>query len=316
MSRVRAVGVHTYFGGLALGYMRNDNIKTLGSLESWKPAVTWAPKLGVRVSATGVVPRADVIISNPPCARFSAMSYSKFENNKREDLGTFPEMQDPLMAAKYAQAELVHIESGPMMFTSGQDLIAQFNDYLEWDEIYTLVLKICTRHAGLPQLRPRTHVFVGKRPFPEIDLTPAPLPVNVGAFLADWNGRYNFEPVASSEIPNPIVYAGVQKNTAVFLSTRPKIVSLDDKYIHSVVSSRHFAWLEEQRWFSVDEYAAFQGYPANGFNYAEPGISQAMALISKSVSPSIAEYLSHKVTVPYFDSGERTPHRPMYVNLT
>lgn len=113
-----------------------------------------------------------------------------------------------------------------------------------------------------------------------------------------------------------MAYAGVQQNTAVFLSTRPKIVSASDRYIHSVVSSRHFAWLEEERWFSVDEYAAFQGYPADGFNYAEPGVSLAMALISKSVSPSIAEYLSHKVTVPYFDNTERTPHRPLYVNLT
>lgn len=316
MSRPRAVGVHTYFGGLALGYMRNQNIKTLGSLESWKPAVTWAPKLGVRVSTTGVVPRADVVISNPPCARFSAMSYSKFGNDKREQLETFPEMIDPLVAAKYSGAELVHIESGPLMFTSGQSLIEQFNDILEWEKIYTLVLKVCTRHAGLPQLRPRTHVFVGKRPFPELDFTPAPLPVNVGEFLRNWNGQYNFEPVPSSEIPNPVAYAGVQQNTAVFLSTRPKIVSASDRYIHSVVSSRHFAWLEEERWFSVDEYAAFQGYPANGFNYAEPGISVAMALISKSVSPSIAEYLSHKVTVPYFDDTERTPHRPLYVNLT
>jgi len=313
---IKALTVHAYLGGLNIGIGRNPNIQMLGSMESWKPAVTWAPKLGVNVISNGVVPRANYVASNPPCSRFSPMSYSKFDNNMREDLGTFEEMQETLLTAKYAEAELVHVESGPLMFNCGDNLIDQFNDILQWPEFYIFMLKVCTSHAGLPQLRPRTHVFIAKRPFPEIDLTPVQLPVNIGEFMHRWDSEYNFEPVPSSVIPDPIVYAAVQQHQAVFLSTRPKIISEYDQKAYSVVSSRHFAWLEQKRWWSVDEYAAVQGYDANGFDYSEPGVPLAMALISKSVSPSIAEYLSHRVVLPYFEVAERNPHGPIKVNLT
>lgn len=315
MSRIKALGTHVYFGGFAIGVARNENIKVLGSLESWKPAVTWAPKLGVRVSTTGVVPKADYLFANPPCARFSPMSYSKFESEMRTDLTTFPEMNEALLAGKYSGAELVHIESGPLMYNNGKELISQFNDVLQWPECYMLVLKVGTMYAGLPQLRPRTHVFLGKRPFPEIDLTPVEVPNNIGVFIDAWNAEYQYEGVQSMPMADPVVYSAMQKNQAVFLSTRPKIVSRNDRYCHSVVSSRHFVWLEENRSFTVDEYAAVQGYNPD-FDYSAPGIPLAMALISKSVSPAITEYLAERVVVPYFDSDVRDPHRPMYVDLT
>lgn len=316
MSDLRALGVHTYFGGFEVGVRRTKGIKSLGSMESWKPAVAWAPKLGVRVRDNWMVPKADYVFSNPPCARFSSLSFSKFQDNMREDLNTFPDMIETLEVAKTADAKLLHVESGPLMFTRGAKLISQFNDILQWPEIYTLVLKICCTYAGLPQRRPRTHVFVGRVPFPELTLTPAPLPVNLGEFFKGWNSEYNYEAVPSQSIPNPIAYSGIASNTATFLSTRPKILSTYDQRAHSVVSSRHFAWLEEERWFSVDEYAGVQGYEATDFDYSEPGIPLAMALISKSVSPYIAEYLAKNVVLPYFDSGDREKHGKIMANLT
>lgn len=316
MSDIKALGVHSYFGGFAKGIARNANIRMLGSMESWAPAVRWAPRIGINVITNGVAPRANYVFGNPPCSRFSHMTFSKFSDESRERLDQFEDMEDVLHTAKYAGAELVHIENGPLAFTHGDNLINQFNDILEWPDIYFLVLKICTRHAGLPQIRPRTHIFVGKHPFPEVDLTPVPLPNNIGEFMRNWNGAYNFEAVPSSLIPDPIVYSLTQKYTAVFLSTRPKIVSELDAAAYSVVSSRCFVWAEEKRWWSVDEYAAIQGYDADGFDYAEPGVSHAMALISKSVSPTITQYLTERIVVPYFDVGERSPHRAIKVDLT
>lgn len=316
MSKIKAIGVHTYFGGFTKGYMRNQEINTLGSFENWQPAVTWAPKIGVKVLSGGAAPRADMVFGNPPCSRFSHMTYSKFSAEQREDLSTFPDLEDVLYTAKYAGAELLHIENGPLMFTAGDELLTQFNNILGWPEIYFLVLKIDTMHSGLPQKRPRTHVFVGQRPFPEVDLSPVALPTNLRVFFQHWNSKYNYEPVYSSTVASPVSYAEQEQYKAVFLSTRPKVVSELDRTAHSVVSSRHFAWLEQNRWWSVDEYAALQGYDADTFDYGAPPVPLAMALISKSVSPSISEYLSHRVTLPYFDSTPRSAHAPIKLNLT
>jgi len=310
---IKALGVHGYLGGFSIGVKKNPNIKALGSIETWQSAKDWSPRLGVDVLSA--VEMAHYVYANPPCARFSAMSYSKFENDMREELDSFPEMMDVVNVANESGADLIHVESGPMMYSQGDTLIDQMADALNFTP-YILMLKVCTTHAGLPQRRIRTHVFFGRNPFPEMDLTAVQLPENVGAFLREWNSTYNFEPVPSSQISDPILYASMEKDRAVFLSTRPKIVSLYDDSTYSVVSSRHFVLLEEKRWFSVDEYAAVQGYPADGFNYAEPGIPLAMALISKSVSPSIAGYLTERIVVPYFDSGVRESHPNLKVNLT
>jgi hypothetical protein len=157
-------------------------------------------------------------------------------------------------------------------------------------------------------------VFAGRRPFSEIDLTPAVLPSNLGEFFADWNRNYTYEAVPSSDIPNPISYSSGQNYSAVFLSTRPKIHSLQHKYAYTVVSSRLHAWLEERRWWSIDEYAAIQGYPPT-FDYSLPGSNLARMLLSKSVSPTITSYLTERVVVPYFNTDQRDAHRAIKVNL-
>lgn len=316
MTDIRALGTHCYLGGFEIGVRKTRGIRSLGSMESWKPAITWAPKLGVRVREGWAVPRADYVFSNPPCSRFSHMSFSKFETEQREDLDTFEDMQQALEVAKHAGAELLHVESGPLMYSKGDKLVSQFNSILGWNKLYSLTLKISSTHVGLPQVRPRTHVFLAKRPFPELDLTPVPLPVNLKAFFKQWNSQYEYEPVPSSSTPSPLSYTEQEQYRAVFLSTRPKIVSELDRTAPSVVSSRHFAWVEEDRWWSVDEYAGLQGYDATGFDYAAPPVPLAMALISKSVSPSVAEYLSNRVVLPYFDSVPRQEHAPIKLNIT
>lgn len=316
MTDIRALGCHVYLGGFEIGVRRTRGIKSLGSMESWKPAVTWAPHLGVKIREDWRVPRAEYVFSNPPCARFSHMSYSKFADEMREDLDTFEDMQQTLEVAKHAGAELLHVESGPLMYSKGDKLISQFNRVLQWPRVYILKIKLNSLHTGLPQVRPRTHVFLAKRPFPEIDFTPKSLPQNLQAFFQHWNSLYEYEAVPSSDIPSPITYTQQEQYRAVFLSTRPKIVSEYDTTAPSMVSSRHFAWLEQNRWWSVDEYAALQGYDANGFDYAAPPVPLAMALISKSVSPSVSQYLSERVVLPYFDSTPRREHSPLHLNLT
>jgi len=316
VSQIKALGVHSYFGGFAVGVARNKNIRVLGSMENWKPAVTWAPKIGVNVLINGEAPRADYVFGNPPCSRFSPMSYSKYTDESRENLDQFEDMEDVLTTAKYSGAELVHLENGPLMYNNGRDLMSQFNEILEWPEIYVLVLKVGSMHAGLPQLRPRTHAFVAKRPFPDIDLTPLAMQDNIGLYMRQWDSEYEYEAVPSCNIPDPVAYAGMQAKQATFISTRPKIISINDTYAYSMVSSRHFVWLEENAWWPVDHYAAIQGYNPDGFDYSSPGIPLAMALISKSVSPTITEYLAERIVVPYFDTGERSKHRPIFLDLT
>lgn len=310
---IKAMGIHVYLGGFALGVAKNPNVSVVGSIETWKPAVQWSPRLGMNV-LLGAQP-VDYLFANPPCARFSAMSFSKFDNSMREDLDSFPEMLEVLDAAVESGAELVHVESGPMLFSQGDVILDEFASRLPFDP-YVIIIKIDATHAGLPQFRPRTHFFAAKRPFPEMDFSPVQGPQNVGTFMQGWNASYNYEPVPVREHKDPVVYASMEQKTAVFLSTRSKIISREDKATPSVVSSRPFVWLEENRWWTVDEFAAVQGYPAGDFDYAEPGIPLATALISKSVSPSVASYLTERVVVPYFDTAAREPHQKIKVNLT
>lgn len=245
------------------------------------------------------------------------MSFSKFSDEDREDLNNFEDLIDVLEVGRDTSAEMVWVENGPLMFSRGDSLLEQFKEVLGWDP-YILVLKINARQCGLPQDRPRTHVFLAKRPFPDMDMQPTTWPTSVWDFMKVWNSAYEFEGVPSSEIPDPITYSAMQEDSAVFLSTRPKIIDENDAYTYSMVSSRHFAWLNQERWWTVDEYAAIQGYPAgNGFDYAEPGASLAMALISKSVSPTVSSWLTNRVVLPYFDSTARGKHaRVLKYDLT
>lgn len=310
---VKSLGVHTYFGGFAIGVSRVTEV--LGSVENWGPALAWAPKLNLRVLSPDAIPRANYVFANPPCSRFSSMSFSKFDDYERTELNSFPEMMDVVDVATAAGAEMVHIESGPLLFSNGHGLAREIQAALPHHP-YMTVLKIDTLHAGLPQKRPRTHLFFTTEPMPELNLEPKALPKNLHEFFLKWNAEYEFEPVPSDARANPVVVAAASGDSAVFISARPKILSRYDKYSYSVVSSRKFAWLEENRWLSIDEYAALQGYPSAGFNYAEPGVNLSMALISKSVSPSIAEYLTERVVCPYFSNAPRSAHGALYINLT
>jgi hypothetical protein len=309
---MRVLGAHTYFGGMLIG-AKNAGADVQGSVETWGPAVQWSPRLGMNVLLDGIVPRTDVLATNPPCSRFSALSYSKFSDEQRENLSTFTELQESLHAAKASDAEVVWVESGPMLFSKGLNLLTDFHTILGWDP-YFLVLKVDCLYAGAHQRRPRTHVFAAKRPFPELSLDSESRDGNLSDLMQRWNAVYPFEAV-SSGTGDSVGKAEFQRRTASFMSVRPEVIDEQARFAPAVVSSRKFTWRQQQRWWSVDEYAALMGYPPI-FDYAEPGVANGMMLLSKSVSPIIADYLTERVLQPYFSNAARSKHSPIALDLT
>lgn len=318
---MRAIGVHTYFGGFHIGVGTRAEVVT--SLESWRDGIKGRELLGLVTdkleNTRSVCPKADLVFGNPPCSRFSTMSANSYSEQDRSNPSDFKEVQDLIDITLASGAEAMWWETGPLMWNRGEGMVRGIHSTLEheWGEVTSVVVKYDLRYAGLPQRRPRCHLIHlrGKRVPPVV--RPPAWPSGLG--LYEWlQGRglisdsEAFLPPRIEKYPvyegggwvdDPLGYSEWVHRRGGFQSTKPAPIGVRELYTLSVVSGRYFIWQELNRWWGIDEYASVMDYPVGSVVEVaeELGPHQAQVLMSKSVSPSAARFVFDNVYAPMVD---------------
>jgi len=289
---------------------QDAGINVLASRESWKPALAAQPIMGINtVTFEAAVPRADVVIGNPPCARFSTMSSNRYTSDNKSLIGSFDELGDLLDTVKLSGANALWWETGPLLWTQGRDLVQSAAAALEnfWHgPSTTYVVKVDARYVGVQQRRPRNHIITVRGQRSWAPLVPAAHePLNVGDYL---------EVVSDFDDPRPIAYSNkatpktkkatlawvkeVQEHSS-FNAMKPVLIDPRDAYIPAVVSSRPFVW-KDGRWWGALEYAAMMGLTGTRVERMIDvvGEKQAQVLCSKGVSAVVSRWVAEHVVIP------------------
>lgn len=296
---MKVLGTNIYGGGFGHG-VRNGGANLLGTVETWKPGVILADLLGIKQLDVPV--RADMVIMNPPCSRFSSMSTQHYSKEAKHSLNLFCELKSGLDFAKEAGASIIWWENGPIAFTSGRDIIRGAHEFTKAKS--TLVLKLDPSYAGLAQLRPRTHVI---HFMDDVKLGPLPDRVDINAPVYDWVRNHIKEDTELTPAPDfryftnddPVSVIKAYEGVKCFNSCKPALIRENQRYAYAVLSSRQFAWENHNRWWSVPEYAATMTYPANA-DYASLNlpIYKMLPLFAKSVMPEVARFVYSKIILP------------------
>lgn len=303
---MKVTGIHTYLGGFALGIMRIPEVEFTGTIETWEDPVETSKRLGVP-HINYIPDTTDVVISNPPCSRFSAMATGRYTRAEKSRLQSFPELWQTINLGIKSGSSVIWWETGPLAFNKGRDLIKDIHEYLDgiWNECTTVVSKMDLLHVGVPQRRLRTHVFHfknGGKPvqFPEVDDRVFEVKDWVSASVGD----LPMEPVSIFKDPrawkDPVDYIlNVQK--IKFKARLPRVVDEADTHVSSILLDKDFAWRQENRWWSVNEYAAVMGYPMDQ-DYSALGSSKDIrTFLVKGVSPKISWWLMNYFVVKILD---------------
>ena len=309
---LKVVGTHCYLGGFLLG-LQQAGLRVLESEEVWKPGLRGAQSLGLPSKEVSQMPdnlpKADIVVGNPPCSRFSHLSLSFFDKKSHEDPETFPEILDLVRVAKASRAQVLWWETGPLSWTLGRELLTNFHDQLYdiWDDVTTLLVRLDLRYIGIPQRRPRVHIIhtnMTRKP-PTAPETVWPLDYKVGDWLGTETNGCKFEhPVFSKEADDPVAWAEKRDLEMKFRSMVPKIISQKDWYTGSVLSRRLMVWQEENRWFDLLEHAALMTYPLDkilNILSVQPRPLEAQVLISKSVAPAASKWVAEKILLPWLN---------------
>lgn len=296
---MNAVGVHAYAGGFALGLQR-CGVKVEAVVESWEPAA----RLQTEVFHLNRVPMdtfqfnkvADITFGNPPCSRFSNMSFQAYSTSQRTNLSEFQELKDVIDVGIRNMSNVIWWENGPIAFTRGHDLIAEADRYIRSKTSYckTLVLKANLFDMGWPQLRPRTHVMHFTVP---ISLSGLPVGYHpqdpVYKFIHDDYLVVDTDPYSwhNSNMEDPVAACEYANSHQGFNAAKPRVIDEEAPYSFSVLSSRQFAWRKRNRWWSINEYGAAMDYPP--LDYSRVGIPQGalLMLFAKSVSPAASSWV-------------------------
>ena len=307
---IKAIGTHCYLGGFLLGLQR-AGLRVGQSLETWKPGLQGARVLGLNSKETPEIPKklpkAHIVAANPPCSRFSHLSLSFFNKKHHQDPESFPQIIDLIKIAKAANAKMIWWETGPLAWSLGRDLLANFHDslYNIWGRVTTLLVRFDLRYIGIPQKRPRIHVIhinSAVKP-PSVPQSVWPTKYRVGEWLKNKTAGYKLEnPVFLKNVSDPLAWAKKQESEMTFRSMVPKIISEKDWYTGSVVSRRIMIWKEENRFFDLLEYAALMDYPLekmhNLISVAKKPLN-AQVLISKSVAPAASKWVAENIVLPW-----------------
>lgn len=312
------IGRHVYAGGFMLGVQR-VGWEPIAALESWEdPAPLFYRVLPGVLRVKRVDDKADIVIGNPPCSRFSHMSFDKFNCSDRSNLDNFPELMSVLQAGIHADAHTVWWETGPLAFTSGDGIIAGAHNMLKfaWGECNTLEVLFDTAWAGVPQQRPRTHIIHTKYPVPSSLLLPEKRTVQDRGF--DNVHRWIERDTAGNAITGKLVdnrWIGKHDSIAEYIrygrmhtekgfnATKPLLISRDDLVVNAIVSGRLYAWKEDQRWWELPEYASVMGYPTlEEVNYYEVAKNpmKTLMFLAKSVSPCASEWVAQHIVEQIF----------------
>lgn len=288
-----AIGAHTFFVGFQRGVERVARV--LGSAESWQRGIRARAACGAGHLTFREASRlrADLVFSNPPCSRYSSMSTGHFTDDQRSRLVDFCELGEAHALALEVGARALWWETGPLLWSKGRAMVEDVHRAVErsWGPSTTVVLRLDLRYAGVPQRRPRCHVLHVRG----LLEPPAPPPGGLpeGLRVREWVRER--APVRTGYIRGrgpARLEAMVDQACGTFASSRPSIVRWDSPWAPAVLSARQFAWDEPDEWWSTEEYAALMCYPQEDVApvLAEAGPREAKTLLSKSVSPSAAEW--------------------------
>lgn len=317
---MRVAAAHTYLGGFPIGIRDLADIQLVADFESWKLGAAGAMALGLPVvdfNYTGIK-QVDMVVANPPCSRFSNFTQAgSFDSDDKAYLSKFCELEQVIDLSKRVKARTIWWETGPLCWNAGRALLRDIHLNLRahWGQCHTALVLYDTRYAGIPQRRPRCHIIhtAEASSAPPV-IAPARWPISlsvkqwvdliiesVGAVLnlpchEDGSGL-------SMKGESPMKYALLCQTIGSYQSARPKITHPDDAYSHSVVS-RPMVWDVIDRWMDIGELAALQCYPINDYlDHARklPSRGYAVALLSKSVSPSASEFLCRNLVLPWLE---------------
>lgn len=311
--RLNVVGLHCYAGGFLLG-LAQARAKILSSGESWGLGRKAAQELALPAIELEKLRRkkitADILVSNPPCSRFSHLSFSFFKKKKGtyDSLSSFPELLDILDISKQAKVQVVWWETGPLAWNNGFDLILKMHRRLKslWGRISTLMIKLDLRYIGIPQRRPRVHILHIAKNTPPPNAPRIKWPISRN--LYDWirirtkDFKLQLEVKPNKDNSNPIEWAEQQQEKMTFRSMVPKIFNTKDTHCCSIVSRRLMLWEEENRFWDLLEHAAAMTYPLDHI----PNLLRirknplgAQVLLAKSVAPAASKWICKNILMPW-----------------
>ncbi len=300
---MRVLGVHTYAGGFLRGLM-DSGCNVVGSLETWEKPRLMAAMLGIKSVHQDDVGHLDVdmVVGNPPCSRFSNLSQDRYSDASRCSLAMFDELHDVIQAGIDSQAQIIWWENGPLVFSRGRELIADIHRKLRrrWGACSTFVVKFDLRHAGVPQYRPRTHVLhmVGNMVLPVEPPELVPCEVSVGSWVKSRAASFPLAMQGQNRVDDPSITIPKEQARHGFNACKPRFVDEEAAYAPTVLSGRDQAWLHENAWWSLADYAALQGYPVMDYTEAcRAGrrMEEVRTFLSKSVSPCASAYIYEQV---------------------
>lgn len=290
---MKALGIHTYMGGMQIGASRVFDV--LGSAESWKDALNMRAFLGLETRGVKDFSNVDVVFANPPCSRFSISVLIKFTDEQRSNVGEFDCLGEVLDFAKGCNARTMWWETGPHAFTKGAGIInglhAAFGAHTTW------VLKINTKHIGIPQDRPRVHVIHFKDPVGSPDRINIVDPQCVRQWLAARCSSPG-TPAGPDEVElakwgckTTEEYCYVQQSVMTFSAFEPKIIDKKRSIARAILSRPQSI---DNRWLTLEESAELMGYPQRAAQF-ELDWWRMLRLMSKGVSANMSEFVASKI---------------------
>lgn len=312
---VKVIGTHCYLGGFLIG-LQEAGLEIVASAETWKPGMKGAKALGLPVKSVSEVlsktPKADIVVGNPPCSRFSHLSFSFFKDKEGiyDDLSTFPEVNEVVNVGLLAGTRVVWWETGPLAWRAGRKLIQNCHERLRafWGQASTLVVRLDLRYIGIPQRRPRVHIIHApiNVPPPSVPAASWPIDLSVGAWIvAQVRGQKLENAVCTEESRDPLQWACERNLNQKFRSMVPKVIRYDDQYALAVVSRRIMVWEDENRFWDFLEHAALMTYPLDKVANILPLVRRpvdAQVLLSKSVAPAASAWVAEKILLPWLNN--------------
>lgn len=318
---MRVAGIHTYFGGFLHGLMRTK-AQVICDYESWRYGILSARASDLPVIDFKTLPKnvydVDLVVSNPPCSRFSNFTKSgSFNDCQRTDLNTFRDLLDAVELTERSGARALWWETGPLFWNRGRQMVDQVHSRLStyWPNLKTLLIKYDPRYSGIPQRRPRCHILcVDSKHQPRYQTRLPWLPeVRLGQWVDEKVAGFSLDmpcvrPGSNWQLKNESVKDFIKFThlIATYQSSRPALVDEGAEYSPGIVS-RSMAWIQRNRWFDLLELAALMDYPLDITRRAFERLdcrhkaSVGIMLLSKSVSPAATETIYNDVLEPWVE---------------